>query len=116
MPTYKHPCPYCGQFIDRAVSGCPFCGVMEPFSPKRCQNCRRIVEDPAWVVCPGCGQSLVAPVQPVGVPTGTPGAPVAAPGAAPATAPGAIPAGGYGAPPAYGQPTQPTSPRSPGSR
>ena len=109
MPTYKHPCPYCGQFIDRAVAACPFCGVMEPFSPKRCQNCRRIVEDPAWVVCPGCGQSLVAPVQPVGVPTGTAGAPASG------AAPSAAPAGAYGAPPAYGQPTQPAQPATPPS-
>ena len=48
MPTFKHPCPYCGQ--------------VEPFSPKRCQNCRKIVEDPAWVVCPTCGASLTMPV------------------------------------------------------
>jgi RNA polymerase subunit RPABC4/transcription elongation factor Spt4 len=61
MPTFKHPCPYCGKFIDRVVSACPFCGVIEPFSPKRCQNCRKIVEDPAWVVCPSCGMSLLAP-------------------------------------------------------
>jgi RNA polymerase subunit RPABC4/transcription elongation factor Spt4 len=61
MPTFKHPCPYCGKFIDRVVSACPFCGVLEPFSPKRCQNCRKIVEDPAWVVCPSCGMSLLPP-------------------------------------------------------
>jgi RNA polymerase subunit RPABC4/transcription elongation factor Spt4 len=61
MPTFKHPCPYCGKFIDRAVAACPFCGVVEPFSPKRCLNCRKIVEDPAWVVCPSCGMSLLAP-------------------------------------------------------
>ena len=61
MPTFKHPCPYCGKFIDRAVAACPFCGQADPFAPKRCQNCRKIVEDPAWIVCPSCGQSLVAP-------------------------------------------------------
>jgi RNA polymerase subunit RPABC4/transcription elongation factor Spt4 len=61
MPTFKHPCPYCGKFIDRVVSACPFCGVVEPFSPKRCLNCRKIVEDPAWVVCPSCGVSLLPP-------------------------------------------------------
>jgi len=61
MPTFKHPCPYCGKFVDRAVAACPYCGVVEPFSPKRCLNCRRIIEDPAWIVCPGCGASLVAP-------------------------------------------------------
>ena len=61
MPTFKHPCPYCDKFIDRAVSACPFCGQVDPFAPKRCQNCRKIVEDPAWTVCPSCGQSLIAP-------------------------------------------------------
>jgi RNA polymerase subunit RPABC4/transcription elongation factor Spt4 len=61
MPTFKHPCPYCDKFIDRAVAACPYCGVADPFAPKRCQNCRKIVEDPAWVVCPSCGQSLIAP-------------------------------------------------------
>jgi RNA polymerase subunit RPABC4/transcription elongation factor Spt4 len=61
MPTFKHPCPYCDKFIDRAVAACPFCGQTDPFAPKRCQNCRKIIEDPAWVVCPGCGQSLIAP-------------------------------------------------------
>jgi predicted amidophosphoribosyltransferase len=61
MPTYKHPCPYCDKFIDRAVAACPFCGQADPFAPKRCQACRKIVEDPAWVVCPSCGASLIAP-------------------------------------------------------
>jgi predicted amidophosphoribosyltransferase len=61
MPTFKHPCPYCDKFIDRAVAACPFCGQVDPFAPKRCQNCRKIIEDPAWVTCPSCGQSLIAP-------------------------------------------------------
>ena len=61
MPTFKHPCPYCDKFIDRVVAACPFCGQVEPFAPKRCQNCRKIVDDPAWTVCPGCGMSLMAP-------------------------------------------------------
>ena len=61
MPTFKHPCPYCDKFIDRAVSACPFCGQVDPFAPKRCPNCRKIVEDPGWTVCPSCGQSLIAP-------------------------------------------------------
>jgi predicted amidophosphoribosyltransferase len=61
MPTFKHPCPYCEKFIDRAVAACPFCGQLDPFAPKRCPNCRKIVEDPAWVVCPTCGQSLGGP-------------------------------------------------------
>ncbi len=90
MPTFKHPCPYCGKFIDRVVSACPFCGQVEPFSPKRCVNCRRIIEDAAWIVCPGCGASLIAPV------ATTPGTGTAAGGAAAtpgSPAPGAAPAG-----------------------
>ena len=59
MPTYKHPCPYCGKFIDSVVAACPFCGQVDPFAPKRCQNCRKIVDDPAWIVCPSCGASLM---------------------------------------------------------
>jgi predicted amidophosphoribosyltransferase len=61
VPTFKHPCPYCGKFIDRAVAACPYCSQPDPFAPKRCPNCRKIVDDPAWVTCPSCGQSLVAP-------------------------------------------------------
>ena len=70
MPTFKHPCPYCDKFIDRAVRACPFCGQVDPFAPKRCQNCQKIVEDPAWVVCPSCGQSLIAPPPGAVVPGG----------------------------------------------
>jgi RNA polymerase subunit RPABC4/transcription elongation factor Spt4 len=84
MPTFKHPCPYCEKFIDRAVAACPFCGQVDPFSPKRCTVCRRIIEDPAWVVCPGCGQSLIAPAS--GAP-GTTGATNAPPPAAAPSAP-----------------------------
>ena len=58
MPTFKHPCPYCGKFIDRAVAACPFCSQPDPFAPKRCQNCRKIVEDADWQTCPYCGASL----------------------------------------------------------
>ena len=81
MPTFKHPCPYCDKFIDRAVAACPFCGQADPFAPKRCQACRKIVEDPAWVVCPSCGASLIAP--PPGTTTSTttgPAAPIPAQG------------------------------------
>ena len=58
MPTFKHPCPYCGKFIDRAVAACPYCSQPDPFAPRRCQNCRKIIDDPDWVTCPYCGQSL----------------------------------------------------------
>jgi predicted amidophosphoribosyltransferase len=61
MPTYKHPCPYCGKFIDKIAAACPYCGQADPFAPKRCLACRKIVEDPAWVVCPSCGASLITP-------------------------------------------------------
>ena len=87
MPTFKHPCPYCGKFIDKVVSACPFCGVVEPFSPKRCQNCRKIVEDPAWVVCPSCGLSLLPPPPAAAGTAGSAGA-----GQAGAGAPGTAPA------------------------
>jgi len=76
MPTFKHPCPYCDKFIDRAVRACPFCGQDDPFAPKRCQKCSKIVEDPAWTVCPSCGQSLIAPM-PV-IANAVPGDPAAA--------------------------------------
>jgi predicted amidophosphoribosyltransferase len=62
MPTFKHPCPYCEKFIDRAVAACPFCGQADPFAPRRCPNCQKVVEDAAWVICPTCGQSLSGPV------------------------------------------------------
>lgn len=58
MPTFKHPCPYCGKFIDRAVAACPYCSQPDPFAPKRCQNCRKIIEDADWQTCPYCGASL----------------------------------------------------------
>ena len=81
MPTFKHPCPYCDKLIDKIVAACPYCGQVEPFSPKRCQNCRKIVEDPAWVVCPSCGASLTMVV------TTAPGTSVGTSGAAGQAAP-----------------------------
>ncbi len=114
MPTFKHPCPYCDKFIDRAVAACPFCGQADPFSPKRCQNCQKIVEDPAWTVCPSCGQSLIAPppgtVAP-GTAAGVPGA-QAAPAAQPLAAaqPAATPAAASSAPGAQAAPPPPPRP------
>ena len=108
MPTYKHPCPYCDKFIDRAVAACPFCGQADPFAPKRCQACRKIVEDPAWVVCPSCGASLIAP--PPGATTTT------AAGSAPGTPPSGAPAQAQasGTPAADAAATQPApAPRPP---
>jgi len=58
MPTYKHPCPVCGNFIQRDVARCPFCGRVDPFTPGRCEHCGAVIEDPKWVACPRCGASL----------------------------------------------------------
>jgi predicted amidophosphoribosyltransferase len=94
MPTFKHPCPYCDKFIDRAVAACPYCGQVDPFAPKRCQNCRKIIEDAAWVVCPGCGQSLIAPPPGAAAGGATTGTAPAAPAAGAAGAAAATPAAG----------------------
>ena len=60
MPTYKHPCPHCGTFIERDVVACPACGRADPFAPGRCPTCNATVET-GWIACPKCGTSLVAP-------------------------------------------------------
>jgi rRNA maturation endonuclease Nob1 len=82
MPTYKHPCPWCGKFIDKVVAACPYCGHADPFAPKRCPACSKIVEDPAWVVCPSCGGSLTIVVAPGGAAAAGSSAPAPAPSAA----------------------------------
>jgi hypothetical protein len=99
MPTFKHPCPYCGKFIDKTVRACPFCSQMDPFAPKRCLACRKVVEDQDWTTCPSCGASLIAPPPPPpgAATTATPAAASAAPAASPS---GAAPATG----PAEGEP------------
>ena len=84
MPQYKHPCPHCGQFITRDVAACPYCGTSDPFAPGRCPDCRAVIEDPAWVVCPRCGRSLRAGET----------ASTAGPRSAGAAAPGPVPAAG----------------------
>ncbi|MGA3030666.1 MAG: zinc-ribbon domain-containing protein [Candidatus Limnocylindrales bacterium] len=110
MPTFKHPCPYCDRFIDRAVAACPFCGQVDPFAPKRCQNCRKIVEDPTWVVCPSCGQSLIAPPPGAATTATTAGAGAAAPAASSPAAPAPnVASSGAAAQPA----TPPLPPRPP---
>ena len=76
MPTFKHPCPHCGKWIERDVAACPYCGTADPFAPARCPNCRRIVDDPAWVTCPACGTSL----KPAAGATATAAVPTAPPG------------------------------------
>ena len=106
MPTFKHPCPFCGKFIDKIAAACPYCGQVEPFSPRRCQTCRKIVEDPAWVVCPSCGASLVTPPPGAGTATSAAASTGTAAGhAAPAPPPAAAPA----PPPAAAQ-AQPVAP------
>ena len=60
MPTFKHPCPHCGTFINRDVAACPACGRADPFAPARCPNCRTAIEDATWVACPRCGQPVGA--------------------------------------------------------
>ena len=58
MPTFKHPCPHCGKYINRDVAICPYCATPDPFAPVRCPNCRTVIEDPGWAACPRCGQML----------------------------------------------------------
>ena len=60
MPTFKHPCPHCGKFIERDVAACPYCATRDPFAPARCPNCRTVIEDPSWLACPRCGQPVGA--------------------------------------------------------
>ena len=58
MPTFKHPCPHCGKFIERDAAACPYCATRDPFAPARCPNCRTVIEDPSWLACPRCGGRL----------------------------------------------------------
>jgi len=60
MPTYKHPCPHCGTYIERDVVACPKCGTRDPFTPGRCPNCRAPLDDPSWIACPKCGAAVGA--------------------------------------------------------
>lgn len=73
MPTYKHPCPHCGTYIERDVVACPACGRPDPFTPGRCPSCRATVE-PGWIVCPKCGGSLAAAPAETGAPAPEPDA------------------------------------------
>jgi predicted amidophosphoribosyltransferase len=107
MPTFKHPCPQCGTFINRDAVACPACGRQDPFTPLRCASCRAPLENPASVACPRCGQ----PVGAAAVPTPAPARPAAG---RQATAPGAIPGWGQpapaGAPPVAPAPPVPPAP------
>ena len=57
MPTFKHPCPHCGKFIDWGVrSPARSADVTEPFAPAAARIAGAIVQ-PGWVACPKCGRS-----------------------------------------------------------
>jgi hypothetical protein len=99
MPTYKHPCPTCGNFIERDAKRCPYCATIDPFVPGRCPNCRAPIEDPRWLACPKCGSALREGIAPMPVPT-VPSTPGYGPGAAATLG---QPAQGQ---PAQGQPAQ----------
>ena len=114
MPTYKHPCPHCDNFIDRDVRRCPFCAAIDPFAPRRCPECRAVIEDARMIACPRCGTPMAEGVAPMPAPPpivpGLPGQPgvVGAPPPAAGSA-GAIP--GWGAqPPANAQVAPPSTP------
>jgi predicted amidophosphoribosyltransferase len=100
MPTFKHPCPYCGKFINRDVAACPFCATRDPFAPRRCPNCSKAIEDPGWIACPACGLDLR--------PSPVIGMPLAGAGQAAASSP--PPAPTY---PAASSPVAPPLPSSP---
>jgi predicted amidophosphoribosyltransferase len=91
MPTYKHPCPVCGNFIQRDVARCPFCGRVDPFTPGRCERCGAAIEDPKWVACPRCGASL-GEEKVTEMYAAPPGAPAAAPARPAAAVEAAAPA------------------------
>jgi RNA polymerase subunit RPABC4/transcription elongation factor Spt4 len=69
MPTFKHPCPHCGKFIERDVKACPYCATPDPFAPARCPSCSAVIEDRSWAACPKCGQALVPATAPRTVPS-----------------------------------------------
>lgn len=92
MPTFKHPCPYCGKFIEGSAIACPFCGVTEPFTHGRCPDCRAQLQ-PGWLACTGCGRTLTSAdtISPATI--GTTGVAMAA-GARPQNSQTALPASG----------------------
>lgn len=71
MPTFKHPCPHCGKYINRDVPTCPFCGTAEPFTtPPAAQAVPPAAQTPAPAAapaggggaakCTGCGAPLAS--------------------------------------------------------
>jgi hypothetical protein len=101
VPTFKHPCPHCGTYIQRDAAACPKCGARDPFAPARCANCRTVIEDPSYVACPRCGKPVGAAAVAAAEAEANAKAGAGSQGTAPATQPtenGAIP--GWGQPPA----------------
>jgi RNA polymerase subunit RPABC4/transcription elongation factor Spt4 len=72
MPTFKHPCPHCGKYVQRDAAACPFCGTRDPFTTEPAD--RRQSQPPAGEDqsipaqanaaaggrCTGCGAALPA--------------------------------------------------------
>ena len=57
MPGYKHPCRYCGKFVNADSNVCPYCGKNNPTGPLRCPKCLSPVEED-WMACSHCGLRL----------------------------------------------------------
>ena len=68
MPTFKHPCPHCGTYIDRVVAACPSCGKADPFNPANAPAAapKQVPAEgpapgaPQGGKCTGCGAPLAA--------------------------------------------------------
>jgi predicted amidophosphoribosyltransferase len=94
VPTFKHPCPYCGELVARDAAACPYCATQDPFAPKRCPSCRTPVDDPRWAACPRCGAALGVRPATAASPAATAASPAATgvPAAEPAASDDARPA------------------------
>lgn len=57
MPGYKHPCRYCGAFIEANSNVCPMCGKEHPLGPLRCPKCETPIQR-NWKRCNVCGLDL----------------------------------------------------------
>ena len=56
MATYKQPCIYCGEFIERDCRFCDNCGSTSPFG-FNCPTCLKEVQR-GKALCSGCGRPL----------------------------------------------------------
>lgn len=56
MASYKQPCMHCGQFIDRDVRFCTFCGSRSPFG-YACPSCLKPIQK-GQRICDRCGREL----------------------------------------------------------